>query len=82
MKFNCGPDKAEKFRLERERLLKQQENSKEWKKMFAWFPIRVGSYDCRWLEFIETRKQYYFYEGDKYNNVGSWLAREYRAYET
>lgn len=47
MKFNCGPDRAEKFKLERARLLKQQENSKEWKKMFAWFPIRVGSYDCR-----------------------------------
>jgi hypothetical protein len=58
MKFECGPTAAERIAAEQ-----------EWHPSFAWFPIRVGSHDCRWLERIERRAHY------------SWGGRwwEYRA---
>ena len=39
MKFNCGPTWEEK------KLAKEKPHA--W---FAWFPVRIGSRDCRWLE--------------------------------
>lgn len=51
MKFNCGLTKEEKkqaARVERDKL-------KVWRPYFAWKPIRIGSRDCRWLEWIERR---------------------------
>ena len=44
MKFNCGlsyEDKREVYR--------------KWHRWFAWYPIRLASKDCRWLEKLWRR---------------------------
>jgi len=46
MKFNCGPTQAERRQQARDRFC-------VWHRWFAWFPVRVGSGDCRWLETVE-----------------------------
>ncbi len=44
MKFNCGPTRGEKIvALE------------SWHRWFAWYPIRIGSRDCRWLEVVDRK---------------------------
>jgi hypothetical protein len=40
MKFNCEPTVEPKM---------------TWHTWFAWFPVRVGPGDCRWLEKVERR---------------------------
>lgn len=57
MKINCGPSPATKraraevvARGEKERLL-------AWHAHFAWWPVRVGEGDCRWLEVVERKFQ-------------------------
>jgi hypothetical protein len=57
MRFNCGPTAHEK------RIARRQ-----WHRWFAWFPVRVGSRDCRWLETIERR----------YVGYTTYAMREYR----
>jgi hypothetical protein len=52
MKINCG----ESFYT---KCLKRQ----EWHSWFAWYPIRIADYNCRWLETVE-RKFEYGYGGD------------------
>ena len=47
MKFNCGITWEEKLVAR-----------KEWHRWFAWYPIRLGSRDCRWLETIERSGTY------------------------
>ena len=47
MKFNCG--KAE------DKNLNHKDRLKKWHSHFAWWPVTVGDYDCRWLEFVERR---------------------------
>lgn len=44
MIFNCGLTWEEKFKL------KQQ-----WHRWFAWYPVRTGDHECRWLEYIEQQ---------------------------
>lgn len=44
MKINCGPTKEERISA----LMK-------WHAWFAWFPVRIGAGDCRWLERIERK---------------------------
>ena len=61
MKFQCG-----KWRANR-RLRRSQ-----WHWWFAWYPVKIGRYDCRWLEFIERRRPW--------NSVWyEWGPMEYRA---
>lgn len=49
MKFDCGPTWEEtKARLS------------DWHPVYAWFPVRVGSHDCRWLEVVERKGSYYW----------------------
>lgn len=45
MRFDCGLTGRELF-----------EARKLWHKWFAWYPVRIGSRDCRWLETVERRK--------------------------
>lgn len=44
MKVNCGrgPIAEAKYYL-------------NWHPVFAWWPIRVGENDCRWLEIVERK---------------------------
>lgn len=48
MKFNCG----EPYHL---RYAKKVQKKLDWHRKFAWWPVRVGQYDCRWLEFVERK---------------------------
>lgn len=41
MKFNCGKTWKEK-----------KADIEQWHLHFAWFPVRVGHRDCRWLEWV------------------------------
>lgn len=48
MKFDCGETFAEKKR-----------RLKQWHRWFAWRPVKVNDHDCRWLEWVERRGDYY-----------------------
>lgn len=48
MKFNCGPTEQQRRQAARDRWC-------VWHRWFAWFPVRVGANDCRWLETVERR---------------------------
>lgn len=41
MKFNCGPTWND-----------EKKQKEEWHLWFAWYPIKIKSHDCRWLENI------------------------------
>lgn len=74
MKIRCG---LLRDKIRDHRQTKRQNKRKaqsEWRKKFAFFPIKVGKHDCRWLEFVET-KTYFF----KYvvKNFGSWKETDY-----
>jgi len=65
MKFNCGDsplEKSKKLRLKLE----------NWHSFFALLPRRVGPGDCRWLETIERKGEFYCYCGD------AWWEWQYR----
>jgi len=44
MRFDCGPSYAEKCAAR-----------EQWHDWFAWYPVRVGKHDCRWLETVERK---------------------------
>lgn len=50
MKFDCGLSAQEKWEL-----------SSDWHEWFAWYPVRVGHRDCRWLERVERKRSYVRY---------------------
>jgi hypothetical protein len=60
MKWDCGPTWKEKIAA-----------WEQWHPHFAVWPVRVGSHDCRWLEWVERKADFSGYGGDVY-----W---EYRA---
>lgn len=43
-----------------------------WHTWFAWFPVRVGEDDCRWLEKVERRGTF------EYDSQGGYWHFEYR----
>lgn len=53
MRFDCGETYSERW----ERLGK-------WHRWFAWFPVKVDKHDCRWLEYVERRKECRVYTYD------------------
>jgi hypothetical protein len=61
MKFKCGPSEEE---LDKRNALfrakvKIMEN---WHDHFAWWPVKMGTADCRWLETVQRR--YYVWHSD------------------
>ncbi len=62
MKFDCGPTWKEQY-----------EAKEKWHKYFTWFPVRVASHDCRWLEQIQRK-------GIPHHAMGDlWWTWEYRS---
>ena len=63
MQFNCG----------RERLDGVVDRAKHWwHPWFAWFPVRVGKNDCRWLEIVwrkGIKSTHWDYDGGSTNWV-------------
>lgn len=51
MKLNCGMTAAESAKF-------YDKKFNEWHRWFAWYPVRVGQRDCRWLETVERRAAY------------------------
>lgn len=45
MRFNCGPTYEEKLAAK-----------EKWRIWFAWYPVRIGSGDCRWLEHVKRKR--------------------------
>lgn len=41
MKFRCGESRKDYIK-----------RMGQWHRWFAWYPVRVGENDCRWLEFV------------------------------
>lgn len=54
MKFDCGP-------TPRERRNALRAAQSEWHSWFAWYPVRVGPRECRWLEPVERRGDFTVY---------------------
>lgn len=48
MKFNCGLTRRAWAKMHHALI-------SEWHSWFAWWPVRVGECDCRWLERVERR---------------------------
>lgn len=63
MKFNCGLTPAEKSFLRYEAEQKRIEYMINWHDWFAWYPVRVGSRDCRWLETVQRKYAGYSFNG-------------------
>ena len=61
MKFDCG-----------ETFYSKIERTKEWHDWFAWRPVRVANHDCRWLETVERKLDWFF---------GEVVGAQYRAKE-
>ncbi len=62
MKFNCGHTKEVRVNA-----------LHNWHRWFAWWPVRVGIKECRWLEFVERKGKQKMHG---YDMLWSW---EYRA---
>lgn len=61
MKLNCGL-KAYKRHLRKT----------EWHPWFAWHPVEVRAFDCRWLEWVERKGEFVDC------GLDSWWQFEYR----
>lgn len=68
MKFNCGLAEHEEFI-----------RAQTWHRWFAWYPVRVGKHECRWLEMVERRKVPFMGLNDPYYGFADV---EYRALQT
>jgi hypothetical protein len=62
MKFDCG-----------ETWLEKRTRLSDWHRWIAWFPVRVGPHDCRWLEHVERKGEWSCGGGDCY---WDWEYRE------
>lgn len=51
MKFNCGLSAEEKW-----------EYKKKWHPWFAWYPVRIGHRDCRWLEYVDRKYVFHCFD--------------------
>lgn len=69
MKFNCGMTYGEKFEA-------QTRKYTNWHLHFAWRPVRLGSRDCRWLEFVWRK-----YERINYYSLEPTGTIEYREFK-
>ena len=72
MKFNCGK------RTYAQRKKARQKALKHWHKWFAWYPVRLGEHDCRWLEFVQRRgsiKIGYVMETEYCSEIKIWYWR-------
>lgn len=55
MKFDCGPTKQHKDAQAVARKEVTARRLRNWHRVFAVIPIKLGPHDCRWLEWVERR---------------------------
>jgi hypothetical protein len=69
MKFNCDDDRHKPLSPKKLQTLEDLRNKGNlwraahahlavWHKWFAWYPVHLGNGDCRWLEYVERRKEF------------------------
>ena len=61
MKFDCGKTPEEQTAERWAKRDAARAKRRQWHPVFAWFPKRVGSRDCRWLEVVERREDYNYW---------------------
>ena len=69
MKFDCGTERKHLTEKQLAQLRKWREQGDRWRAAhahltmwhpwFAWRPVRLQDHDCRWLEWVERRKEFY-----------------------
>lgn len=52
MKLNCG---LPRHLRQQAKVEAKKEKLEQWHDWFAWYPVRIGSEDCRWLETVGRR---------------------------
>ena len=62
MKFKCGPSEEEFLAKKRELFWAKVETMENWHDHFAWWPVKMGPGDCRWLETVQRR--YYIWHSE------------------
>lgn len=55
MKFDCGLTAADRLTEQWKSTQEVRKHNAQWHRVFAWFPIKIASHDCRWLEYVERR---------------------------
>lgn len=55
MKINCGPSWEVRYERRCAAAKLRVAELRSWQPWFAWYPVRLGEDDCRWLETIERR---------------------------
>jgi hypothetical protein len=58
MKFDCGPTYVERHERRQKAWEDYKASREQWHPYFCWWPKRIGSNDCRWLETVERRGYY------------------------
>ena len=53
MKFNCGPTREERLAKKKSIAIKHKLEDEQWHKWFAWYPVKIGKNDCRWMTTVE-----------------------------
>lgn len=53
MRLNCGPSKAARRQAKKQKM-------EQWHDYFCWLPVRLAENDCRWLETIQRKYDYWY----------------------
>jgi hypothetical protein len=69
VKLACGTVRQEltakdranikRWRAEGKIWLAKRAHLTKWHPWFAWFPVKLADYDCRWFEWVQRRIEYY-----------------------
>lgn len=80
MKFNCGPSAYERAMARMKAQRAEERRLEQWRKVFLFWPKRMEDNLCHWLEFIETRSEFWDgpisgrrYESKYYRTIGSGI---------
>jgi len=76
VKLDYGPTAVEKLKAKLDAERQKRDALVVWHRFFAWTPIRVGSHDCRWLEWIERKGTWY--EPNWTNRYEGFMGWSYR----
>lgn len=73
MKFKCGLTQEE---CDAKAEARYNALDKDWKPWFAWFPISVAEGKCRWLEWVERKRRFYWFPDVKTLWIFGWEYRD------
>jgi hypothetical protein len=76
MRFKCALTKLEKERLKQTKI----DHLCHWHKWFAWYPVTVGEFDCRWLEWVDRKGKPQYHLDSAHDVVSISWEWEYKPY--